>query len=280
MKTNILDINGKKTKEIALPKFFSEKIREDLIYKVLETKKTKQPYAPSPMAGKQVSASGKIRHRRHVWKTHYGHGISRIPRKIISARGTRFNWIGAFIPSTRGGRRAHPPKVISMINTKKINKKELKIAFISALSATANKKEIEKKYARLQGKEIENLPIIVESKIATLKTKELISSLKKILGNLFELALQKKSVRAGKGKLRGRKYKKNAGILIVVGKKENLKVKGIEVQKANLLGVNDLAKGGQGRLVIYTEQAISELEKRLTSSPKRGQTKDSEARLK
>jgi len=119
MKARILDTNGKKTKEITLPSFFSHKIRYDLIAKILEAKKTRQPYSPSPVAGNQHSASGKIRHRRHVWKTHYGKGISRIPRKIMTRRGSQFNWVGATIPSTRGGRRAHPPKILSAINIKK-----------------------------------------------------------------------------------------------------------------------------------------------------------------
>ena len=76
-----------------------------------------------------------------------------------------------------------------MINTQKINKKELKIALISAISATANKKDVIKKYGGLKDKKVENLPLVVESKLSSLKTKELISSLKKILGkDLFELA--------------------------------------------------------------------------------------------
>jgi len=38
------------------------------------------------------SASGKIRHKRHSWKVSYGHGMSRIPRKIFWRRGTNFSW--------------------------------------------------------------------------------------------------------------------------------------------------------------------------------------------
>ena len=53
MKTEVYDIHGKKAKEIELPKIFSEKIREDIVAKVLEAKKIKQPYSPSPMAGNQ-----------------------------------------------------------------------------------------------------------------------------------------------------------------------------------------------------------------------------------
>ncbi len=264
MKANILSIEGKKIKEIDLPKCFSQEIREDIIAKVLEVKKIKQPYSPSPVAGKQHSASGKIIHRRHVWKSGYGRGASRIPRKVMSRRGSQFNWVGAEISSVRGGRRAHPPKILSMINTLKINKKELKIALISAISATANEKEITERYGRLKDKRIERLPLIVESKIVKLKTKDLISSLKEVIGKtLFELALKKKSVRSGKGKLRGRKYKSNAGLLFVMGEKEKLKTNAFEVKDVKSLGVTDLAKGGPGRLTLYTEQAIKELGEKL-----------------
>ncbi len=264
MKTAILDINGKKTKEIELPKCFSQEIREDIVAKILETKKHQQPYAPSLVAGKQHSASGKIRHRRHVWQSHYGRGMSRVPRKVMSRRGTQFNWVGAEVSGMRGGRRVHPPKVLSMINTKKINKKELQIAFSSALSATANENKITKRYLKLKGEKIKDLPLVVESKLISLKTKELISCLKKILSEqLFALALKKKTVRSGKGKLRGRKYKSNAGLLLVVGADEKLKTNSFEVVNVKNLGVVDLANGGVGRLTLYTEKAIKELGEKL-----------------
>jgi len=103
MKVKIFNIDGKKTKEIELPKIFSSPIREDIVSKILEIKKTHQPYSPSPVAGKQHSASGKIRHRRHVWKSHYGQGISRIPRKSVSRRGgqVQLDWRGNFFYSWR-----------------------------------------------------------------------------------------------------------------------------------------------------------------------------------
>ena len=263
MKAQVLDINGNKIKEIEMPKCFSVKVREDLIAKVIETQKTKQPYAPSPVAGKQHSAKGKMVHRRHVWRSGYGRGASRVPRKIFSQKGSQFNWEAAEVPQARGGMRAHPPKVEGMINTKKINKKEKNVAFCSALSATADGKLIAKRYATLNNKKITNAPFVVEAKLVSLKTKELVSSLKKILGELYDVALQKKSVRAGKGKARGRKYKKNAGVLIVIGKDEKLKTTGVEVVQTSSLGVTDLAKGEAGRLTVYTETAIKELGERL-----------------
>lgn len=264
MKTEILDIDGKKTKEIDLPEFFSYPVRKDIISKVLEAKKTMQPYSPSPVAGKQHAASGKIVHRRHVWRSGYGRGMSRIPRKIMTRKGSQFNWVGAEVSATRGGRRAHPPKVISMINTLKINKKEARTALMAALSATADKKQISSRYERIEEKDLKRLPIVVEQKITKLKTKELLESMKKILGEkIFQISLKKKEVRSGKGKSRGRKYKSSAGILIVVGKNEKMKTGAFSVKNTENLGISDLAEGGPGRLVVYTEHAIKGLEEKF-----------------
>ncbi len=263
MKTDILDINGKKIKSLELPAAFSEQIRNDLIQMVLEIKKNRQPYAPSLVAGKQHSASGRIIHRRHVWRTGYGKGMSRVPRKTMSRSGSQFNWIAAEISSAVGGRRAHPPKVASMMNHKKINKKEMKMAFGSALSATANEKIVSGKYGRLENQKIQ-VPFVVESKIISLKTKEFLSSLKKILGEkLFEVAIKIKKVRSGVGKSRGRKYKGNAGLLFVLGNDEKLKANVVDSKNAGNLSIVDIAKGGPGRLVIYTEKSIQDIGKRL-----------------
>ena len=51
--------------------------------------------------------------------------------------------------------------------------------------------------------------------------------------------------------------------MLVVGKDEDLKTKMIEVKKANNVSIIDLAKGGPGRLVIYTENAIKLLEEKI-----------------
>lgn len=259
MKTNVYDIQGKKIKQIELPKVFSQKIREDIVAKVLEAKKTKQPYSPSPVGGKQHSAKGKLHHLRHVWKSQYGRGISRVPRKIMSKRGSQFNWEAAEAPFARGGMRAHPPKILGMINTRKINKKEADLAFASALSATANEKKVTAKYMRLNGEKIE-VPVVLEAKLDSLKTKDLLAGLKKILGDkVFEISIKTKSVRAGKGKMRGRKYKRNAGMLLVVGDKESLKTNAFDVRNVKNLSILDLAKGGLGRLTMYTEEAIKQI---------------------
>lgn len=267
MKAKILDIKGTEKGEINLPKEFSSKIRGDIVLKVLEAKKRKQPYSPSPVAGNQYSASGVLIHQRHVWKSQYGRGISRVPRKIMSRKGSQFNWVGATSPNTVGGRRAHPPKIISMLKFLRINKNENKIAFNSALSATINEKYILKKYSTIE-KIDKKFPIII-SGIDKIKTKELLNGLKKILGEkLYGIAIKKKVVRAGKGKLRGRKYKSNAGMLLIIGNNEKVKTGSFDVVQVKTLGVMDLAKGGLGRLTVYTEKAIKDLNDRFSGKVK------------
>ncbi|MFH1503053.1 MAG: 50S ribosomal protein L4 [Candidatus Diapherotrites archaeon] len=259
MKAKVYDTNGKEKSQVELPKEFSAVIREDVVAKVLETKKKQQPYSPSPVAGKQHSAKGKVRHKRHVWRSGYGRGQSRVPRKIFSRKGSQFIWQGAEVPQARGGMRAHPPKVVQFLRDLKINKKELRIAFESALSSTANEKYVLKKYSNLE-KIDKKVPLVLVSNITELKIKELLNALKNILGKeLFGIAIRKKSVRAGKGKLRGRKYKSSAGMLFVLGNNEKLKTNAFEVKRVKELNVFDLAKGGLGRLTIYTEKAIRDL---------------------
>jgi large subunit ribosomal protein L4e len=263
-KAKIRDLKGNEKGTIDLPKAFSKNIRRDMVEKVLEARKTEQPFSPSPVGGKQHSASGVLVHRRHVWKSQYGRGMSRVPRKAMSNKGSQFNWVGAEVPNTRGGRRAHPPKVLSRMGQLKINKKEMRIALESALAATTKGKILQEKYKTLKNIKVKDLPIIVDSIITTKKTKEVLESLKNILGeDLYKVAIKKKSVRSGRGKSRGRKYKSTAGLLLVQGNKEKLKVSQVETTKVNALNVTDLAKGGLGRLTIYTEEAIKELGEKL-----------------
>ncbi len=260
MKAQVLDINGKKIKEITT-ELFEEPIREDIIFKVIEAEKTRQPYAPKRYAGMDRSASGSVLHTRHDWKSDRGRGMSRYPKKKMWRRGTQFSWVAAIIPSAKGGRRAHPPKVVR--RELKINKKESIKALLSSLTYVSSLEQIKKKYFSMRDKKIElKFPLIVEDKILALNSKEFLNSLKNILGELYAVSIQKKTVRAGKGKGRGRKYKKSAGLLLVIGNEEKMRITGIDVLKVNELTVSDLADCG-ARITIFTEKSIGDLEKIL-----------------
>ncbi|MBI2630164.1 50S ribosomal protein L4 [Candidatus Pacearchaeota archaeon] len=255
MKTKVIDIEGKQGKEIELPECFSESIREDIAQKYFETEKVIQPYAPYIYAGKQKSASGIVAHGRRLWKTAYGHGISRVPRKILWRRGKQFYWVGATIASAKGGRRAHPPRIVHFLNYKKVNRKEAEKAMASGISATASQEYVQKRYPDM--KISLKFPIVVESKIIDAKAKNFISSLKKILGENYDSAIPVKRKNAGRGKMRGRKYRNSAGLLIVIGKNENMKFSRLDIKKTNELKIRDLFP--LGRLAIYTESAIKDL---------------------
>ena len=265
MKAQILDIEGKKIKEITT-ELFEEPIREDIIFKVIEAEKQKHPSRPRLYAGMDNSASGNVSHKRHSWGSDRGRGMSRFPKKTMWRRGTQFSWVAAIIPSARGGRRAHPPK--GFLQIKKINKKELKKALLSALTYANSAEELKKKYTSISDKKIENkFPLIVEDKILKLKSKEFFSCIEKILGELYCVAVQKKTQRAGIGKMRGRKNKQNAGMLLVIAKDESIKISGIDVVRTNEICVRDLADNG-ARLTIFTEKAIKDLDKSLMGEKK------------
>lgn len=251
MKTALYDSSGSKKGTIDLPEIFSSPIREDIVLKYYEADKFIQPYSPFYRAGLRQAAAGKISHKRHDWKGHYGKGMSRIARKTMSRRGTQFYWIAANVPSTRGGRKAHPPK--GAHPEKKINKKEINLAFNSAFAATANPILITKRYEGIE--KLHDAPIIIES--LPKKTKQLSQTIEKIFEKHSYLIFKNKEIRAGKGKSRGRKYKSNAGALIIVGKDENEKFSGLDVKQVKEIKISDLYP--LGRLTIYTRKALHEL---------------------
>lgn len=263
MKLDIFDQSKNKTGEIKLPPQFEEEYRPDIIQRgVLAIQSHKrQKYAASSEAGKRASA--KLSRRRRDYRGSYGIGISRVPRKIMTRRGTRMNWVGAFAPGTVGGRRAHPPKS-EKIWWKKINEKERSKAIRSAISATVIREIVAERGHLIPN----NYPFVLDDKFESIqKTKEVVSTLM-ALGFENELSrVEEKRVRAGKGKSRGRKYKKKKGPLIVVSKTGNLinavaNIPGIDIVEVKSLNAELLAPGAKaGRLTLWTKAAINILEK-------------------
>jgi len=102
------------------------------------------------------------------------------------------------------------------------------------------------------------------------KTKEVKDVLKK-MGLEKELErVSEKTIRSGKGKKRGRKYKSKTGPLIIVSKdcallKAAKNIAGINVRIVKSLNAKSLAPSASpGRLAIWTQDAVKELgDKRL-----------------
>lgn len=263
MKLSVLNITKVEVKKKDLPAQFGEKVRDDLIKRAVLViqNNTRQPYGASPEAGmRQV---GKLSRRRHAYRGAYGHGIGRVPRKILTRRGTRFNWQGAVVPGTVKGRRAHPPKAEKII-VQKINKKERRKAIRSAMSATLIKDIVAHRGHKIP----DTYPFILDNSFENLtKTKDVKAALVK-LG--FENELERiavKKVRAGKGKMRGRKYKRKIGPLFVVSKdckaiKAAQNIQGVDILEVKNLNAEQLAPGTDfGRATLFTEAALDVLAK-------------------
>ncbi len=263
MKLKILDATNTEKGSKELPAVFSEEIRPDLIKRAVESLQanTRQPYGADPRAGKKCSAE--LSRRRRKYRGSYGHGISRVPRKILSRNGTRFNWTGAFAPGTVGGRRAHAPKA-SKIWAKKLNIKERRKAIRSAIAATVIPETVKERGHSAP----DNYPFIINNDFETFtKTKQVVDALSK-LG--FGAEMERSSevtIRAGKSRLRGRKYRKRKGPLFVVGNdcpllRSASNVAGVDAVIVDALNAELLAPGTYpGRLTLFTESAIERLDK-------------------
>ncbi|MBU0980694.1 MAG: 50S ribosomal protein L4 [Nanoarchaeota archaeon] len=271
MELNILDRTGNQAGKRKLPARFNEEPRPDLIKRAVLAIQAnrRQPYGAKPEAGKRSSA--KLSRRRRNYRGSYGLGISRVPRKIMSRRGTRFNWVGAFASGTVGGKRAHPPKSQKILGLS-INKKEMRKAANSALAMTLDKQLVSKR-----GHEApEKYPFMITKDFEDIsKSKEAMKALLAIgLKDELVRASQKK-VRPGRGKARGRKYRKKVGPLIVVSKSCHLtraarNIPGVGVESVKTLNAEMLAPGAEpGRLTFFTEAAIDEMEKPAAIAPKK-----------
>ncbi len=259
----VVNLEGKKVKEMNLPKQFHEEYHPNLIKRsVLTIRNNKRhPYGAKERAGIRYSST--LSKRRKDYKGSYGKGLSRTPRKVLWRRGTQFGYVGATAPGTRGGRKAHPPKSEKIFD-KKINKKENRKAIRSALSATLNVELIKNRNHKMPSE----FPFIIENNIESLeKTKDVENTLKKLGFEKEMERCEEKKVRAGKGKTRGRKYHKKKGLLIVVSKKCNLmksaiNIPGVDIVEIKKINSELLAPGTHaGRITLYTESSIEILEK-------------------
>jgi large subunit ribosomal protein L4e len=188
--------------------------------------------------------------------------MARLPR-IHGKPAPHMLYRARFVPQAVKGRVAHPPKV-EKVWVQKINRKERRKAIRSAIAATALKEWVAGRGHRIKG--VKELPIVVEDEIQRInKTKKLIEFLKRI-GLEEELErVKKKKVRAGKGKRRGRKYRRKVGPLIVVSKDEGIgkaaaNIPGVEVCQVEDVCTECLAPGTQpARLVIWSASAFEKL---------------------
>ena len=248
----IFNLEGKPIGKIDLPPIFGTALRPDVIKRaVLAIQSNRlQPQGRDIMAGKRTTAES-----RGV-----NLGISRVPR--LKGGGGR----AAFAPGTVGGRAAHPPTSNKKI-VKRIPKKEKHLATLSAIAATASKEVVASRGHSIE--DVPGFPLVVTDDLEGLKRVKEVEEALVHLGVFSDIFRVKESrtVRAGKGKIRGRRVKQAVGPLLVVAKNNGImeaagNISGIDVVNVRNLNVEILAPGTHpGRLTIWTNSAIEELHK-------------------
>jgi len=250
---HVYSLDGDVMKTVELPSVFRSDVRLDLIRRAVTASQAnrRQPYGSSPHAGTRHSVrwSGK------------GQGVSRVPR----IRGTM---IGAQAPGTVGGRRAHPPRT-QAIWTKKVNENERRLARNAALAALTDVSFVTSRGHRF--KEELTLPVVLENEIETTSpdggaTREGVKILNRLglLGDV-ERSKEGRHIRAGRGKMRGRRYRQPKSLLVVVKETATVRrlfgnLSGVEVVTPAALNAEVLAPGGDpGRLTVFSEGALDVL---------------------
>ncbi|KAF9764697.1 60S ribosomal protein L4 [Nosema granulosis] len=253
-KINIYNLDGSTVKETTeLPDVFQIDVRPDIIETVhsLERLNLRQPYAVSKYAGMQHSAVS--------WGT--GRAIARCPR--VAGSGTRRAGQGAFANFCRKGRMAHPTKTTRRW-CRKINLNTRRLAMAMAVAATSKPSLVQ-----ARGHKVENvkmIPLIVSDEILGLKkTKDAYELIKNFgLEDEVKKVKDSKTLRAGKGKMRNRRFTKRKGLLLVHTNDSDLRaftnIQGVDQLNVDKMNIFELAPGGHsGRLVLWTESAFKKL---------------------
>jgi large subunit ribosomal protein L4e len=263
-KVNVYGLDGKVKGQVKLPPVFRTEFRPDVIRRAVNAARANQrhPYGPGKKAG--------MRHAVSQWGK--GRGTARVQRLTQGQT-------AAESPPNVGGRRAHPPRPERNWR-EKINKKEKALALRSAIAAAGNRELV-----RARGHKLDNeitVPLVMSDNFESMYddftekyekegkrpayTKEAVNVLSVIgLGEEMQRAKSGIHIRAGRGKLRGRKKKQPKSILFVVTQAEKTRkclgnLPGVDIVTPDRLNVEMLAPGGDaGRLTLFTEKALASL---------------------
>ncbi|KAA8909498.1 ribosomal protein L4 domain-containing protein [Sphaerosporella brunnea] len=270
----IIGADGKASGATApLPAVFKAPIRADIVQSVHTgmAKNKRQPYAVSSKAGHQTSAES--------WGT--GRAVARIPR--VSGGGTHRAGQAAFGNQCRSGRMFAPTKTWRKWHVK-VPQGQRRFATASALAASAVVPLVQARGHRVA--EVAELPLVISSAAFNdiSKTRAAVALLKTVgaYTDVVKVAKSRK-VRAGKGKLRGRRHRQRRGPLVIFNPADETSVNvvkafrnipGVETCSVNALNLLQLAPGGHlGRFVIWTESAFGALNTIYGSTTEAGEGK-------
>lgn len=248
--------NGESTiGQTAMPAVFKAPIRPDVITFVHTNmaKNKRQAYAVSPLAGHQTSAES--------WGT--GRAVARIPR--VSGGGTSRSGQAAFGNMCRAGRMFAPTKIWRKWH-RHVNVNQKRYATASAVAASAVPSLVMARGHRVE--QIAEVPLVVGNGIESFtKTKQAVELLKKVNAYAdIQKVIDSKTLRAGKGKMRNRRFTQRRGPLVVYNEDKGIvkafrNIPGVELCPVDALNLLLLAPGGHvGRFIIWTQGAFEKLD--------------------
>lgn len=260
---SVVAINGQATStSLPLPAVFKAPIRPDIVHSVFTkiNKNKRQAYAVSSKAGHQTSAES--------WGT--GRAVARIPR--VGGGGTHRSGQAAFGNMCRGGRMFAPTKIWRRWHIK-VNHNEKKYATASAIAASAVPSLVLARGHKVD--QVAEIPLVVSDDLQSVsKAKDAVAALKAVGAHKDVIkVIKSKTMRAGKGKMRGRRFTQRRGPLVVYSQDNGLvkafrNIPGVETADVKHLGLLQLAPGAHmGRFVIWTESAFASLDQVYTSLP-------------
>lgn len=251
MNATVLDLDGNEEGSIDLPSVFETPYRPDLIRQAVLAAQAnrKQAYGSDPEAGFRTTAES----------FGSGRGLAHVPRTQVPGAS-----VARRVPQAVKGRRAHPPKA-ETDRSRDINDKERQTAIRSAVAATANGDLVTER-----GHEFDDdvvFPIVLSDAFEGLiKTQAVVDTIESLGVHAdIERSENNRTIRAGQGTGRGRKYRTPASILFVTGSEAGpsraaRNLCGATVATAAEVNAEDLAPGGHpGRLTVWTESAVAEV---------------------
>jgi|Transcript_9694 large subunit ribosomal protein L4e len=251
---SVFSLAGEKAGETTLPEVMTAPMRPDIVQFVHTNmaKNSRQAYAVSPWAGKNVSASS--------WGT--GRAVARIPR--VGGGGTSRSGQGAFGNMCRGGRMFAPTKTWRKWH-RKINSTQRRYAVASALAASAVPALVMARGHKVD--DVPEIPLVMDTSIESAKKTSAAKDILAAVGALadVEKAADSKKIRAGKGKARGRKYTLRRGPLVIYKNNDGVEqafrnLPGVELCCVDRLNLLQLAPGGHmGRFCVWSQAALDAL---------------------
>jgi len=148
----------------------------------------------------------------------------------------------------------------------KVNQKVRRIAVRAALAATAVPALVMARGHRIS--KVPEIPLVVSNAIESLQKTKDAATLLKDIGAYRDVEKVKdtKKIRAGKGKMRNRRYVLRKGPLLILSKRCDAfrafrNLPGVDILTVRALNLLRLAPGGHiGRLIIWSESAFSKLD--------------------